>query len=147
MVRPATATDAQAVLDMLDRCTRESLFHRFHGYSQRPVYAGALLARLGDGSSLISWNGWQSIGLATVAPIGATTGDLGVLVEDAWQRKGVGTELVAAAVELARASGMTVLHADVLADDMFIVRALRRAGPMSSRLDSGTVSVDIQLAG
>ena len=43
---------------------------------------------------------------------------IGVLVEDAWQRCGVGAALVCAAVAHARRLGLTHLHADVLAVEL-----------------------------
>ncbi len=42
--------------------------------------------------------------------------DLGVLVEDAWQRRGIGTALVTSLLDSARAKGVTTVHADVLVD-------------------------------
>jgi hypothetical protein len=37
------------------------------------------------------------------------------------------------------------VHADVLGEDRFVVEALRRAGPMTVAIASGTYSVDIDL--
>jgi GNAT superfamily N-acetyltransferase len=143
-VREATEFDAQVLLRMVDRCSRNSLFHRFHGYSDRSLYGRVLVEHLGDGGSLIACRYGDCIGLATVA-LGGPTVDLGLLVEDAWQRRGVGTGLLAAAATLARANGAVALHADVLGDDAFIVGLLRRVGPLEARINSGTYSIDVDL--
>ena len=71
--------------------------------------------------------------------------DLGVLVEDAWQRRGVGTWLVASLLVNARSRGVTTVHADVLGDDLFILEALRRIGPLTVAIEFGTYSIDIDI--
>ena len=58
-------------------------------------------------------------------------------MEDAWQRRGVGTQLTASVLDSARARGATTVHADVLGDDLFILEALRRIGPLTVSIDSG----------
>jgi GNAT superfamily N-acetyltransferase len=73
--------------------------------------------------------------------------DLGVLVEDAWQRRGVGTQLTASVLDSARARGVSTVHADVLGDDLFILEALRRIGPLTVSIDSGSFSIDIDISG
>ena len=71
--------------------------------------------------------------------------DLGVLVEDGWQRRGIGTWLVASLLVNARANGVTTVHADVLGDDRFILEALRRIGPLTVAIESGSYSIDIDI--
>jgi GNAT superfamily N-acetyltransferase len=78
--------------------------------------------------------------------VGATgIADLGILVEDAWQRRGVGTRLATSLLESARAKDVTTVHAEVLGDDQFILEALRRIGPLTVAIESGSLSVDIDL--
>ena len=55
--------------------------------------------------------------------------------------------MVASLLERARARGVTTLHADVLSDDKFILRGLRRIGPLTASLELGTISVDVDLGG
>lgn len=40
---------------------------------------------------------------------------------------------------------MSTVHADVLGEDEFIIRALRRIGLLTVTIDSGTFSIDIDL--
>jgi hypothetical protein len=47
--------------------------------------------------------------------------------------------------DTARTIGVTKVHADVLGDDQFILRTLRKVGPLSVSLSTGTYSVDIDL--
>ncbi len=51
-----------------------------------------------------------------------------MLIEDAWQRRGAGSALVAAVVGRARELGLPGLVADVLADNYFVLPWLARTG-------------------
>jgi len=85
------------------------------------------------------------VGMATLARAGDGTADLGVLVEDDWQRRGVGSRLIAAAVDAATRGGTAVVQAEVLGDDGFIVALLRRIGPINVTSGSGGYSVTLDL--
>src|SRR5262249_19633849 len=95
-VKPATVTDTPAVLDMVGRCSAVSLFHRFHGPSDGLLYTRALLAGQSIDETLVAWHGDACVGLATLSRDRDGASHLGVLVEDAWQRRGVGRRLVSA---------------------------------------------------
>jgi GNAT superfamily N-acetyltransferase len=141
----STSRDTDAVLAMLSRCSRESLYHRFHGFADGVAYTRALLQGRPHDQILLAWDSADCVGVATVTRDEHGSGHLGVLIEDRWQRRGVGTRLIRAVVETARSSGLTRLHADVLGEDEFLLRALRPLGRMKVALDLGTFSVDIDL--
>jgi GNAT superfamily N-acetyltransferase len=140
-----TASDTEAVLAMLVRCSRASLFHRFHGLTDGVAYFEALLRDRPLDQTLLAWWGSACVGVADLAVSATGTLDLGVLVEDAWQRRGIGTRLAATLLDNARANGATTAHADVLGDNRFILQALRRIGPLTVSIDSGILSIDIDL--
>jgi GNAT superfamily N-acetyltransferase len=131
---------------MLARSSPATLFHRFHGFTDGAAYFGALLRDPPLDQTLLAWYRSCCVGLATLGV--GTTGilDLGVLVEDAWQRRGVGTRLAASLLDSARATGVTTVHADVLGDDEFILRALRRIGRLTVTIEAGSFSIDIDLS-
>ncbi len=142
----ATAPDTDAVLAMLARCSRESLYHRFHGYTDGVAYTRALLQGRPYDQILLAWHLDDCIGVATISRDEHGSGHLGVLIEDRWQRRGVGTRLIRALVDIARSSGLTRLHADVLGEDEFILRTLRPIGRLTVAIALGTFSVDVDLA-
>jgi GNAT superfamily N-acetyltransferase len=144
-VSEPAGSDTEAVLAMLARCSRASLFHRFHGFGDGVAYFGGLLRDRPLDQTHLAWYGSACVGVGTLA-VGATgIADLGVLVEDAWQRRGVGTCLATSLLENARAKGMPTVHADVLGDHRFLLEVLRRIGPLTVRIESGSLSVDIDL--
>lgn len=84
--------------------------------------------------------------MATLAANAEGTADLGVVVEDHWQRRGIGTRLVLSLLARAGERGVTTLHADVLSDDAFLLEALGRIGPLSVSMELDAVAVDINIA-
>jgi GNAT superfamily N-acetyltransferase len=145
-VGPA-ASDIEAVLAMLRRCSRASLFHRFHGFTDGRAYFEAQLRDRPVGQTLLAWHDSAYVGVATLG-VGADGGiDLGLLVEDSCQRQGIGSRLAASLLEHVRANGVTTVHADVLGDDEFILRTLRRIGPLKVKIQSGIFSIDVDLHG
>jgi hypothetical protein len=133
--------DTSAILAMLGRCSRASLFNRFHGATDGREYT---LRMLKDPSvdTLIARVGDDCVGVASLVADGSGRAELAVLVEDAWQRRRVGTFLVR---HLVGRTTIQRLKADVLGEDDFIVRSLRRLGPLRVQISAGTFSVDIDL--
>ena len=73
-------------------------------------------------------------------------GDVSVAVDDRYQRQGLGPLLLERLVRLARDRGISVLEADVLAENRRMLGILARAHlPMTSALDMGVVHVEIFL--
>jgi GNAT superfamily N-acetyltransferase len=131
-----------AVSEMTARCSRDTIYHRFHGFVHLPTYLATLLAS--EQKSVIAWWGSCCVGLASLGP-GPRGQELGVVVEDAWQRQGVGVAMLEALVDLARGQGFDLLHADVLFEDVFILGVLARYGRLQVELEYGEYSVAVHL--
>jgi N-acetylglutamate synthase-like GNAT family acetyltransferase len=144
VLRPA-ASDTEAVLTMLSRCSPHSLFHRFHGFTDGADYFGTLLRDRAVDETFVAWNESSCVGVASLSAGATGMSDIGVLIEDAWQRRGIGTYLVASLLANARAKGMTTVHADVLVEDQFILKVLRRMGPLTVSIEFGSYSIDIDV--
>jgi GNAT superfamily N-acetyltransferase len=130
---------------MAARCSPTALFRRFHGVTDGVAYFRALLRDHAKYETHIALYRLRCVGIATIASNAEGAGDLGVLVEDRWQRRGIASRLVASVLPGARKRGLTTLHADVLNDDVFIVEALSRIGRLSVSVDLDAVSLDINL--
>jgi GNAT superfamily N-acetyltransferase len=139
-------SDTEPLLGMLSRCSRATLFHRFHGFTDGLAYFGTLLRNGPVDRTLLAWNRSTCVGVATLGAGPTGSVDLGVLIQDAWQRRGIGTQLVAALLDIARTEGVTTVHADVLGEDLFILEALRRMGPLTVEIEFGNYSIDVEIS-
>ncbi len=136
--------DSEALLAMLGRCSPLTLYRRFHGITDGTFFARQVLAEVEDQNSYLAWNGDRCVGLGSLGR-GPDTADIGVLVEDSWQRRGVGTKLSIALLRQAREWRVPLLRADVLAENAFTLRALARMGPTKTSLDCGSYTVLVHL--
>jgi GNAT superfamily N-acetyltransferase len=68
------------------------------------------------------------VALASCRAVDEGVAELGVLVEDEWQRRGVGGYLLGEIVAYAARTGLRALQAQVLAEQPWIVGLLRRHG-------------------
>lgn len=152
MVRRARPGDAAALADMLARCSPRTRYERFHGvvreippgYLRRCLHGEAqeaLVAELVTGGRLV--------GLASTGPVPSAPDvhELGVLVEDRWQRKGIGRLLVEELVAHAAASGVARVRLELcrLRPDLLdhVVAHLPVAGRASDGCD---VTIDVDAA-
>jgi GNAT superfamily N-acetyltransferase len=133
------------MLAMLARCSSASRFHRFHGFTDGLAYFGALLRDQPLDRTVLAWHDSSCVGAATLGVSATGVLDLAVLVEDAWQRRGIGTRLAESLLEQSRARGVTNVHADILSDDSHILEALRRIGPLTVSSERGIYSVNLDL--
>jgi GNAT superfamily N-acetyltransferase len=87
--------------------------------------------------------------LPAIAAIRSASGDspeLGVLVEDAWQRRGIGRRVVTRLIAAAPARGITTVEASVLAENARIADLLRQVpGDFSLAIDGPALKVRIRL--
>lgn len=72
------------------------------------------------------------------------TAELAVLVEDAWQRRGLGTRLLTQLIMHADRSGIRILTATVLGEQAWILRALRSCGTCRATVRMGTFQVTVR---
>lgn len=79
------------------------------------------------------------VALASCRLTGEGVAELGVLVEDAWQRHGLGTRLLGDLVAHARSIGLRALEAQLLAEQSWIAGLLRAHGTCRVRPAGGGV--------
>ena len=124
--------DEAAVAKLYTRMSPESLYRRFFSpigrveqfttaVLRRDRYERAAVAAVADG---------EVVGVAQYSRVpGAPAADLGIIVADDWQRQGLGTRLVAALAERARAEGISSFAVDVQGDNYGALHLLRRFAP------------------
>jgi GNAT superfamily N-acetyltransferase len=128
-LRPVTGSEVLAIGAMWERCSLATRMARFHA-PVRDIPASYLKAVLSDPAANILAVREPAGGVVALASLirspGSGTAELGVLVEDAWQRRGIGRRLVAYLVAAAPARGITTLTAAVLAGNAEVAGLLRQ---------------------
>jgi acetyl coenzyme A synthetase (ADP forming)-like protein len=155
-VRSMRPNDRQALKDLFARCSPESI--RFRFLHQVKELTEDMLDRLTDidGSShvaLVVTQGEGSgerivaVGRYQARPEKPDVAEVSFLVEDAMQRRGIGTLLLDTLAELARERGVTRFSADVLADNRQMLSVFRKAGyALSATTSYGVTQLEFPIA-
>ncbi|XMG36809.1 GNAT family N-acetyltransferase [Amycolatopsis bartoniae] len=129
VLRQGLPGDADGVFALHERCSAETLFHRYHtGMRTVPRRWLHRLLVPPRGMSLLAVCGREVIGLGQLIPGTGEIAEISLLVDDAWQRKGVGTALMARLAVIAAARGHRRLMAVSLPGRNGILRTAVRAG-------------------
>ncbi|HVM65686.1 MAG TPA: GNAT family N-acetyltransferase [Acidimicrobiales bacterium] len=144
-IAPWLGHDMAALEAMVRACSRESLYHRFHG-AVGPAQRAARLLAGGDQEAYLAWCGGVCVGVASLGAGRDGSAHLGVLVADPWQRRGIGTALIARIADRARQLGLAAITADVMFEDRFILGLLGRFGPLSTAPGSPGYTARVELA-
>ncbi|PKV90717.1 L-amino acid N-acyltransferase YncA [Amycolatopsis echigonensis] len=141
VLRLGTPRDIDAIGAVHLRCSAKTLFNRYHtGLSTVPRKWLHRLLMPPRGTSLLAVCGRDVIGFGQLIPQLDGTAEVSLLVEDAWQRQGIGTALLARLAALAEAGGTAELSAIRLAGNDAMVRTAVRAGlQVETCSDDGTV--------
>jgi ribosomal protein S18 acetylase RimI-like enzyme len=135
-IRPVRPADLAALGDFFAGLSARTRYLRFFG----PVTPGPDLLRLLSGcgdhtDALVAVQGGVIIGHGMAAdrtgPGGARMTDIGVVVADAWQARGIGSALMRALVAGAQARGVTSLAMDVLPDNYPVLAMIKGHWPGS----------------
>jgi GNAT superfamily N-acetyltransferase len=130
VLRQGEPGDAEAVSGLHRRCSPDSLFQRYQtGMRTMPRRWLHRLLMPPRGLSLLAVCGHDVIGIGQlILGGGGRIAEVSLLVEDSWQRRGVGTALMARLAVLAMARGHTGLVAMSLPGRDEIFRTARKAG-------------------
>jgi ribosomal protein S18 acetylase RimI-like enzyme len=142
--------DAADLLAMHERCSPRTRLQRWHGHVR--VFPATYLAALtsltgqsGDQLAIAARRGAEVIGFASAGRVDEHTRELGILVEDRCQRRGVGRQLLDALIVEAVANGTRTLRAEVMAEQAALLDLLGPLGPMSIHRSWGLVRATVDL--
>jgi GNAT superfamily N-acetyltransferase len=105
VVRVASIADTPALVRMHARCSTDTIYRRYATPLARIDERFARRLLLADGGTLVAAVGNEVVGVATVSLCEAGTAEVSLLVEDGWQRRGLGTRLLSGAARMARRDG------------------------------------------
>ncbi|MFD8479506.1 GNAT family N-acetyltransferase [Kitasatospora sp. NPDC059673] len=145
-VRRATPADRGAAVAMHARCSPESLRRRYHGpVKDADRYLDHLLdPRHGQTLAVETAQG-RLVALAHLMwdDEGA---EIALLVEDAWQRRGLGVDLVRRMAALALEAGVGTVYAVTTAANTGLIATMRRlSAPLDFQVEDGTVVITAHL--
>jgi GNAT superfamily N-acetyltransferase len=146
-VRAAGPEDLEAARELHARCSTATLARRYHGpvadadryltHLLSPRFGRTLAARTGSG---------RLVALGHLMGDGGET-EVALLVEDAWQRRGIGLELLRRLAAQAADAGCESVYAVTRATDTAMVATMRRLGlPLDYQVEDDTLVVTASLA-
>ncbi|MFJ2766538.1 GNAT family N-acetyltransferase [Streptomyces sp. NPDC087300] len=145
-VRRADTADVEAAKAMHDRCSRRTLAMRYHGPVQdADRYLNHLLSpRFGRTLAVQTASG-RVVGVGHLLWDGDET-EIALLVEDEWQRRGIGSLLLGRLVALAVEAGCESVYAVTQASNTGMVAAMRGLGlPLDYQIEEGTLVITARL--
>ncbi|GAB2987276.1 GNAT family N-acetyltransferase [Saccharothrix stipae] len=132
-VRELHAAEAGNAVDtVFHGLSPRSRYLRFH--APVPRLTAAMRRRLIDldgdrKAAVVAECHRKPVGIARLIATGEDTAEIALAVVDPWQRKGVGTKLMAALGRLATDLRYTELHGDVLGENQPMLRLVARVFP------------------
>ncbi|WP_406129279.1 GNAT family N-acetyltransferase [Streptomyces sp. NBC_00989] len=146
-VRRADTGDLDAAREMHERCSARTLGMRYHGpVGDADRYLNHLLSpRFGRTLAVQTASG-RIVGLGHLLWDGDET-EVALLVEDDWQRRGIGSELLGRLVRMAVEAGCESVYAVTQASNTGMVAAMRGLElPLDYQIEEGTLVVTARLA-
>ncbi|MCX4824846.1 GNAT family N-acetyltransferase [Streptomyces sp. NBC_01142] len=145
-VRRVDQSDLAAARAMHDRCSERTLGLRYHGpVGDADRYLNHLLSpRFGRTLAVQTASG-RLVALGHLLWDGDET-EVALLVEDDWQRRGIGSELLGRLVALATEAGCGSVYAVTQSSNTGMVAAMRGLGlPLDYQIEEGTLVVTARL--
>ncbi|MFG2931602.1 GNAT family N-acetyltransferase [Streptomyces achromogenes] len=145
-VRRVDTEDLAAARAMHDRCSARTLGLRYHGpVGDADRYLNHLLSpRFGRTLAAQTASG-RIVGLGHLLWDGDET-EVALLVEDEWQRRGVGGELLGRLVGMAAEAGCASVYAVTKASNTGMIAAMRALGlPLDYQIEEGTLVITARL--
>jgi GNAT superfamily N-acetyltransferase len=133
VLRPSAPDDAPRLVAMFERCSPASRCGRFLA-PVRYFPASHLVDVVRSSPIRRSWviddlDTGRVVGVGSWFRNAETTAELGLLIEDAGQRRRLGTQLLDELAASARRAGVTTLVGHTLVESRHVHRMLRRLGP------------------
>ena len=132
-IRLLQVADAYSLLRMFDRLSPESVYHRFFAPMPQPRRAALMhLAGLDSQAheAMVAEVDGEIVGVARYdGRPGEDDAEVAVIVEDAWQNRGLGTRLLRHLARVGARRGLTGFRAVVLGENRRALPFLRRLSP------------------
>jgi RimJ/RimL family protein N-acetyltransferase len=144
-IRSWQPDDQPEIAALFERLSPRSLAQRFHSAAVR--ITAAVLDQVTAGHALVAELDGQVVALASYNPLpDRGQADVGIVVDDAHQRRGIGTALCDSLARHARRAGIPRLRAEVLSSNYGMLRLLRGLRfPLRHTRDLDVEEIDVEL--
>jgi GNAT superfamily N-acetyltransferase len=135
---------------MVSRCSEQTLARRFHSYVRgipEPYLTEALTGSPGHFALIAQAGETDVVALASCVAADRGSAEVGVLVEDSWQRLGVGARLLGLLIAHADQNGLPRLRAWVIADQAWVLPVLGGYGTCEAWMRDGVFEVTVHRKG
>ncbi|MFF3500747.1 GNAT family N-acetyltransferase [Streptomyces sp. NPDC003247] len=145
-VRRADLGDLEAAKAMHERCSARTLGMRYHGpVGDADRYLNHLLSPRFGRTLAVQTPSGRVVGLGHLLWDGDET-EVALLVEDQWQRRGIGGELLGRLVAMAAEAGCESVYAVTQSSNTGMVAAMRGLGlPLDYQIEEGTLVITARL--
>lgn len=145
-VRRADRADLAAARAMHDRCSPRTLGLRYHGpVGDADRYLDHLLSPRFGRTLAVQTTSGKLVALGHLLWDGDET-EVALLVEDDWQRRGIGSELLGRLVQLAEEAGCDSVYAVTQSRNTGMVAAMRALElPLDYQIEEGTLVITARL--
>ncbi|WP_245173128.1 GNAT family N-acetyltransferase [Streptomyces aureus] len=145
-VQRADVSDLQAAKAMHERCSPRTLSMRYHGpVGDADRYLNHLLSPSFGRTLAVRTASGRIVGLGHLLWDGDET-EVALLVEDEWQRRGIGMELLGRLVAMAVEADCASVYAVTQASNTGMVAAMRGLGlPLDYQIEEGTLVITARL--
>ncbi|WAU81091.1 GNAT family N-acetyltransferase [Streptomyces sp. Qhu-G9] len=146
-VRRADAGDVDAAKAMHERCSQRTLSMRYHGpVNDADKYLKHLLSPHFGRTLAVQTASGRVVGLGHLLWDGDET-EIALLVEDDWQRRGIGGELLGRLVAMAVEAGCESVYAVTQSSNTGMVAAMRALDlPLDYQIEEGTLVITARLS-
>ena len=151
-VRPVEATDAGNLAQMFAKLSRESVYYRF--FSPLPSVPDAMLRRMADvdhcrRDALVALHGGDIVAIAsydTMPESASREAEIAIVVDDAWQHRGIGMRMMCRLAELALERQYETFFARTLPVNRGALALIRRLSPRAvARFAAGEYEVRLEI--
>ncbi|MFF4536486.1 GNAT family N-acetyltransferase [Streptomyces aureus] len=145
-VQRADVSDLEAAKAMHERCSPRTLSMRYHGpVGDADRYLNHLLSPSFGRTLAVRTASGRIVGLGHLLWDGDET-EVALLVEDEWQRRGIGMELLGRLAAMAVEAGCASVYAVTQASNTGMVAAMRGLGlPLDYQIEEGTLVITARL--
>ena len=151
VMRTVTPNDADAIVAAHRRLSPQSLYRRFFTMTPDPsplVRRHLALVDHRDHEALVVLDGTQVVAVAQWDRLQGSPGEaeVAIVVDDAWQHRGLGSALMRALVGDAHRHGVDTISASVLSDNRAGFRLANHNGPAAVEIDGPEATFRFDLA-